>query len=133
MKRGTVLFHTHFKFKNGKPGKKLLVVLNNQRGNHPYLMAKTTTQPKNKSRTPGCIVKEELFFIEGGKTCFPEDTWIQLYEVYPFSASEVLQDHFDGNLEIKGSLPTDIANAVKNCIKRLESIELKYKKMITKK
>ena len=133
MQRGTILFHTTFEFKDGDIGKKLLVVLNNQKGKDPFLVAKTTTQGNNKSQTPGCIEKEELYFIKGGKTFFREDTWIQLYEIYVFTAAEVLQDHFDGNLEIKGTLPTDIANAVKNCVKRLESIELKYKKMIVKK
>ena len=133
MKRGTILFHTNFKFKDGEAGKKLLVVLNNQRGNDPFLMARTTTSGINKSRTPGCLQNENLFFIESEKTCFRDDTWIQLYEIYPFTATDVLKDKFDGHLEIKSNLPEQTANEIKNCVKQLVDFPVKYKKMILKK
>jgi len=132
MKRGTILFHTNFSYYDGEKGEKLLVILNNQKGNEPFLMAKTTKQPKNKSLSPGCIQKESLFFIEAGKTWFNEDTWIQLFEVYPFTASEVLKDHFNSDLEIVGKLPEQKANEIKNCIKRLIDFPVQYKKMILK-
>lgn len=133
MQRGTILFHKKFRFKNGTEDQKLLVVLNNQSGNDPFLIAKTTSQKKNKSQIPGCIEEDALFFITGGKTWFDSDTWIQLYEIYPFNAAELIKDRFDDELEIKDYLPTDMANAIKNCIKRLVDVEVRYKKMILKK
>ena len=133
MKRGTILFHTNLRYKNGESGKKLLVILNNQSGKNPFLMAKTTTNERNKSRIPGCIQNESLFFIESGKTWFNDDTWIQLFEVYPFTASEALKDKFDGYLEVKDILPVQVANEIKNCLKRLIDFPVKYKKIILKK
>lgn len=133
MKRGTILFHSKFRFHSGEVGEKFLVILNNQKDHDPFLLAKTTSQDKNKSCIPGCIQKENLFFIEGGKTWFERDTWIQLYEAYPFTSPEVLKDHFDGDLEIKGELPEQKANEIKNCVKRLIDFPARYKEMIVKK
>ena len=132
MKRGTILLHTNFNFKNGDVGKKLLVILNNQRGNDPFLMARTTTNGINKSRIPGCLQNENLFFIESEKTWFRDDTWIQLYEIYLFTANDVLKDKFDEHLKIKSILPEQTANEIKNCVKRLVDFPVKYKKMILK-
>lgn len=133
MKRGTILFHSKFRFQNGQIGKKFLVILNNQKASDPFILAKTTSQDKNKSHIPGCLTKENLFFIEGGKTWFEFDTWIQLYEPYVFSSAEVLKDHFEGDLEIKGELPEQKANEIKNCVKRLIDFPVRYKEMIVKK
>ncbi len=133
MKRGTILLHTNFKFKDGEIGEKLLVILNNQRGGNPFLMARTTTNGTNKPRTPGCLYNENLFFIESDKTWFSNDTWIQLYELYSFTAKDVLKDKFDGHLEIKSTLPEQKANEIKNCVKQLVDLPVKYKKMILKK
>lgn len=133
MKRGTILYHSNFRFLNGEIGEKFLVILNNQKGRDPFLTAKTTSQDKNKSRTPGCIQKESLFLIEGGKNWFKLDTWVQLFELYAFTAPEVLKAHFDGDLEIKGELPEQKANEIKNCVKRLIDFPVRYKEMIIKK
>lgn len=132
MKRGTILYHSNFRFSNGEYGRKFLIILNNQQGTGPFLMAKVTSQAKNKPRTPGCNPKESLFFIEGGKTWFSQDTWVQLYEIYPFIAVEVLKDHFEGHLEIMHELPNQIANEIKNCVGQLCDISVKYQKMILK-
>ncbi|MEA1947008.1 MAG: hypothetical protein U9N83_06860 [Thermodesulfobacteriota bacterium] len=133
MKRGTILFHSKFRFHNGEIGEKFLVILNNQKSRDPFLVAKTTAQDNNKSRNPGCILKENLFFIEVSKTWFKLDTWVQLFEVYPFTASEVLKARFDGDLEIRGELPEQKANEIKNCVKRLIDFPVRYKEMIVKK
>ncbi len=89
MKRGTILYHSNFRFLNGEIGEKFLVILNNQKGRDPFPTAKTTSQDKNKSRTPGCIQEESLFLIEGGKNWFKLDTWVQLFELYAFTASDL--------------------------------------------
>ena len=52
---------------------------------------------------------------------------------HPFNAAALIKDKFDGELEIKDNLPTDMANAKKNCIKRLVDVEVRFKRMILKK
>lgn len=80
--RGTIYHHKEMIFHNGFTGKKYLVLLNTPSNNEPYIFVKTTSQQKNKPTSSGCIKKRSLFFIPGGKTFFPKNTWVQLYEIY---------------------------------------------------
>jgi hypothetical protein len=134
LEKGTILFHTEFKFSNGETGEKLLIILNDPvPAKEPYLICRTTSQPGNKPKTPGCIAKKSLFFIASNQDFFIKDTWIQLYEIYSFEASEFLKDKFDGKLEIKGNLKELTIRQLLNCIRIIEDISAEHKKMILKK
>jgi len=56
MRKGTVLFHPRFEFSNGEIGEKYLIILNTPdiKKPGPFLICKTTSQIKNKPKTPGC-------------------------------------------------------------------------------
>lgn len=56
------------------------------------------------------------------KDCFSLKTWVQFHDIYEFHASAFLQAHFNGDLDIKGKLPTNIINAIVNCIRKSEDI-----------
>lgn len=82
--RGTIFYHGKFLFKNGEIGKKYLILLNTPSKGEPYLLVKTTSQRKDKPITPGCIKRHSLFFIPARRAFFPENTWVQLYELYEY-------------------------------------------------
>lgn len=109
--RGTVFYHSRFPFKNGTHGAKYLVLLNTPVGNEPYLLVKTTSQQKNRPKTPGCIKKRNLFFIPASKTFFPLDTWVQLYEMY-----EVPDVGKDQSYQAKGSLDSRMMDKIIECL-----------------
>lgn len=91
--KGTVFHNNQFLFKDGEVGNKLLVLLNTPSKNDPYLILKTTSQQISqgykKSKSPGCQDKDGLFFIPANSNLFKLDTWVQFYEIYPFSPDEV--------------------------------------------
>lgn len=111
--RGTIYHHNHLIFHDGIVGKKYLVLLNTPSKNEPYLFVKATSQQKDKPLTPGCIKKRSLFFIPGGKTFFPKDTWVQLYELYPIEPKNI-----DNNkdMTIDGSLDHKVIDDIVNCL-----------------
>jgi hypothetical protein len=111
--RGAIFLHRQLVFHNGVIGKKYLVLLNTPSENEPYLFVKTTSQQKNRPTTPGCIRKWSLFFVPAGKTFFPEDTWIQLHELYPIPPEDI-----DTNKDIRlvSSLDAKTIEAIVNCL-----------------
>jgi hypothetical protein len=111
--RGTVFHHKTFEFKNGETGNKLLILLNSQEGNDPLLLAKTTSQEKNKPKTPGCIKKRSLFFMPKGTKPFLLDTWVQLYEIYPFSPEDFKADP---GFKILGSIDSKLMEKIIDCL-----------------
>jgi hypothetical protein len=54
-----------------------------------------------------------LFFIPAGKTFFPKDTWVQLYELYPITPKDI-----DTNKEISvvGTLDAKMIDDIVNCL-----------------
>jgi len=90
--KGTIFHHKNFTFKDGDVSSKLLVLLNTPSRNDPYLFIKTTSQQKGKSKTPGCDEKRSLFFVPANTAFFEFDTWVQLYEIYPFPPDDVQRD-----------------------------------------
>jgi hypothetical protein len=111
--RGTIFHHKQLVFHNGFVGKKYLILLNTPSKNEPYLFIKTTSQQKDKPTTAGCIKERSLFFILGGKTFFPKDTWAQLYELYPIPAKDIDNNK---NISVVGSLDVKTTDAVVNCL-----------------
>ena len=99
--RGTIYHHKELIFHNGFIGKKYLILLNTPSKNEPYLFVKTTSQQKGKPTTSDCIKNRSLFFIPGGKTFFPKDTWVQLYEIYPITPKDI---DINKDITVEGSL-----------------------------
>ena len=131
MKKGSILYHKNYKFKNGEIGEKLLVLLNTpQHSSEPYLFCKVTSQQNEKPKSPGCHPSYSLFFIPGGREFFTQDTWIQLYDINPFDAASVLQDSLTKQLIEKGRLKSNTVKDLMSCISVIKDIEIEYRKLI---
>jgi hypothetical protein len=111
--RGAIYHHRQLVFQNGVVGKKYLVLLNTPVKDEPYLFVKTTSQKKEKPIKPGCIKDRSLFFIPAGKTFFKKDTWIQLFELYPFKPKEI---DTNNEITIEGSLDVKMIDDIVNCL-----------------
>jgi hypothetical protein len=122
--RGTIFHHYKLVFHNGHTGNKFLILLNTPNIKEPYLFVKTTSKKKNKSKTIGCQKKDGLFFIPGGKTFFPNDTWVQLYEIYPMT-----QKQFNSNKDIKkvGDMSVGAIDEIVKCLLKTQSEDLSPK------
>jgi len=135
LKKGTILFHEKFKFKNGELGEKLLIVLNTPdlKKGEPYILCRTTSQEDNKPKTFGCHEKLSLFVLPAKQDFFEKDTWIQLHEVFPFEPTTLLQDHYNKQLSVLGKLKDLTIRQLMNCILKIRDISVGYKKMILRK
>ncbi len=111
--RGAIYHHNKLVFHNGFTGKKYLILLNTPSKNEPYLFVKTTSQKKEKPTIPGCIKDRSLFFIPVGKPFFKKDTWVQLYELYPISPSDIDKNK---DIDIVGSLDVKRIDDIVNCL-----------------
>jgi len=102
--RGSIFYHSKFKFHDGLVGQKYIILLNSPSNNEPYLFVKTTSKQRNKPTTVGCIKKHSCFFIPAKNTFFPLDTWVQLYELYPIPSKKICTNksiHLAGNLDYR--------------------------------
>lgn len=115
--RGTVFHHKNLVFHNGFTGKKYLVLLNTPDKNELFLFVKTTSQKKDKPTTPGCLKKRSLYFIPANTSFFPQDTWVQLYERYPFSPKDI---HTNSDIKPVGSLDAKTIDKIVDCLFRHE-------------
>ena len=127
--RGTIYHHKELVFHNGFTGKKYLILLNTPDKEEPYLFVKTTSQKKNKPSKSGCIQEHSLFFIPAGKTFFPKDTWVQLYEIYPIHPHKIDTDR---NISVVGSLDAKMIDDIVNCLFKTEADNIAsiYKDML---
>lgn len=131
MDKGTILYHRAFEFKGGEVGKKLLIILNTPQDNDPYLCCKTTSQPKYGLEKEGCYNNKNVYVLNPIPRCFSLKTWVQFHDLYEFDSQSFLQAHFRGDIDIKGNLPTQVINAIVNCVKKSEDIS-KYHLMLLK-
>jgi len=131
MDKGTILYHSAFRFKDGETGRKLLIILNTPQNDVPYLCCKTTSQPKWGLEREGCYNNKNIYVLNPIQNCFSLKTRVQFHELYEFDSRAFLQAHFNGDLEIVGNLPSQIINAIVNCIKKSEDIS-KYHLMLLK-
>lgn len=116
--RGSIFHHEQLVFYDGEIGKKYLILLNSPQSNEPYLFVKTTSQKKiyPEHDTPKCLYDNKRFFIPANRYFFPKNTWVQLYEIYPFSAAEMLKSKFDNKLSKVGIIETQLVNQIVNCL-----------------
>ena len=129
--KGSILFHSRFKFENGELGEKLIIILNDpDPSKEPFLTCRVTSKEKNKPREFGCHAERSLFFLPARRDFFEKDTWIQLFKIFPFEASSLLKDHFNGALEVIGELQRSTLQQLMSCIRSIQDIEKRYKEMI---
>lgn len=129
--KGAILFHKKFEFKNGELGEKLIIILNNpDPTKEPYLVCRTTSQERGKSRKFGCQEDFSLFYLPASYDFFNKNTWIQLYEIFQFEASSLLRDHFEGKLKVLGRLKELTIRQLMNCIKKIKDVTLYHRELI---
>jgi hypothetical protein len=124
MRKGTVLFHPKFEFSNGETGKKYLIILNTPdiKKSQPFLICKTTSQPKNKPKEPGCHAEKNVYGIEANSDFFPKRTWVQFFEIFEFNHDEFIKQHFELGLKVKAELKPQTINAIINCLKKSDDV-----------
>jgi hypothetical protein len=111
--RGSIYHHRQLVFHNGFTGKKYLILLNTPGRKEPYLFVKTTSQKKDKPSTNGCIKERSLFFIPAGRTFFPKDTYVQLYDIYEFLPKDI---DTNKDITVEGSLDAKMIDDIVNCL-----------------
>ncbi len=86
LKSGCILFDIKFKFKDNEIGEKLIFILNNPKGNEPYLICRTTSKETAfRRRDPkGCKQNGKYFFLGAGDAYFEKDTWLQLDNIFEY-------------------------------------------------
>lgn len=124
LNKGTILYHKAFKFYDSEIGQKLLIILNTPDLNkqEPYLCCKTTSQQKFNIDKEGCHSNKNIYVLNANYDWFQERTWVQFHELYEFDRKKFLQEHFNGNLEVKGKLRENTIKAIINCIKRSDDV-----------
>lgn len=127
---GCVLHWGGFELSDGTEGHKYFVIV----GAHPgknYLAIRATSKSKGKSYTAGGNHIDGYYFIPGGKgDFFKLDTWLLFAEPQEFSATELLQQKFVGKIEVRGSLRSDIANAICNCMRKCEDVSEYHRSLL---
>jgi hypothetical protein len=119
---GCILHWKGFIFADGGTADKYLVIV----GAHPgmnYLAIVATSKQKKRSNEPGGNPQGGYYHIPGGgKDWFPKDTWLLFEEPREISAAEMVKEGLQGNIEVKGRLRHDIANAICNCMRKCEDV-----------
>ena len=119
---GAVLHWEGFEFEDGTTANKYFVVLGAKPG-HDCLVVIATSQRKGKSYQPGCHANEGYYHIPGsGKDFFPKDTWLLLMECKVLRSAEVVKAGMAGTLRVADTLRGQLANEIRNCLKRVEDV-----------
>lgn len=91
--RGNIYFHPAFQFHDYGIAPKLLVLLNEPVQEEPYIIAKTTSNLRDRTYTKGCNQKFGVFYIaantDGG---FSKPTLLTVNDVYEFSKEQFTSD-----------------------------------------
>ncbi len=126
-KAGEIFFCPEFTFKDGKVGKKCLVLLNNPTNKDHYIFCLSTSQQKDKILKEHCQEDWKMFFLRAGEDFFIKNTWLKFDKLYSFTLEEVLKSHTDKGLECVAKLQDLTMKQIKNCIKKCkEDIKKSY-------
>jgi len=118
LRPGDVWSHKKFKFKDGKEGEKLFIILCEGDTTKPYLVSKTTSQVSRypKSSSHGCSIPlYQCFLLKHPLDFFQTDTWIQFEELYEFSIEQLLEDLQQKVTEPISKLKPENIRALLNC------------------
>lgn len=135
MAKGAVFHHSQFPFHDGEIGDKYFVVLNDPETDETYVVAKTTSNLRNRAYATGCNPKFGVFYIsQGTEKTFLIDTLIQLVELYEFSQKEVLEAHLKHKtITFRDDLTVTTVSQLINCIRKLKDDISEYHfKLITR-
>ena len=127
---GNIFDHEKFTYPDGGERSKLLILLNTPVGDDNYLFCTITSQQHFRSKTYGCNIYKEYFFVPIGYDWFDKDTWILFDTIKPWKAASILKDSFDGLLYHQGTLESKRIREIVNCIQKTPTIENIYKSLI---
>ena len=128
--RGKVFSYKKFEFVDGGKSDKLLILVNEPKGNADCIFIKTTSKPKPQSKT-GCHSFSNLYVLDAGEDLFELRTWVQFQEIYPVSCSDLNTAVLTGEARRIGCLRDQTLRAITNCMKNspdLSPYELKLLK-----
>mgnify|MGYP005815738393 CR=1 FL=1 len=128
---GCVLHWAGFKFEDGSTANKYFVIVGSQPGKN-YLAVIATSQMKHgRKAVPGGNADGGWYHIPGGgKDFFPKDTWLLFDTPIELSAADLLARKLKGEIETKGNLRGDIANAICNCMKKCDDVSDYHKSLL---
>lgn len=110
-----------YTFEDGDSSDKLLVVLGARQGQN-IIGVLTTPQAHRRDAKPGCHANDGYYFIPAGSAGFPKDTWVELYRPQELSFAEAAKAFMSDDANVVSNLSVEIANAIRNCIKRTRDI-----------
>lgn len=120
---GCILHWDKFKLSDGTDGHKYFVVVGAQQGQNFLLIRATSQKKHNRTTDAGGNAKAGWYHIPGnGKDWFKKDTWLLFHEPEEFSAAELLSASLKGEIQIKGNLRHDIANAICNSMRKCNDV-----------
>ena len=119
---GSILHWKGFTFADGESANKYLVIVGAQ-PNQNYLAVIATSKQKWRANQPGGNPDGGYYHIPGGgKDWFPLDTWLLFEEPREISAAELIKEGLLKNIEVRGNLRPDIANAICNCMRKCDDV-----------
>lgn len=122
IKNGCIFHWSDYQFADGERADKYLVILGCKEQCN-YLAVVATSQPKKRKFEPGCNAAMGYYHIPGGgKDWFPKDTWLLLSDPREIHPGEFLKFAMTKAIQHKGQLRDDIANAIRNCLKRCDDV-----------
>lgn len=115
---GDVFVYKKYEFEDGSQRDKLFIVLNTSDLEKPCVVLKTTS---NGNRYQGCIKgcnnNLKCFFAPSSwQTCFSVDTYIQLPQIFEFSAITLLSSGLARRIEFMQPLTGDCFSKLKSCL-----------------
>lgn len=118
MNIGDVLYFYDHAFADGGHADKLFVVLSDPQKDKVVLIM-ATSQNKSSSTNPGCQPAAKRFHIKKGQYSFPKDTWLDLgRSIQAVDTQNVVSRMQSKEILLKGTLPIQVVNEIKNCLKK---------------
>lgn len=120
--QGDIICVNDFEFEDGSKRDKLFVVLNVVDGKTPCLVLKTTSQSaRYPGVTQGCNAGKKAFFVPSSwEPCFKVDTYIQMPQIFEFSAPELIKGGLNKQIIVINSLSLNCLAQLKNCLKKFK-------------
>jgi len=119
---GDIFIYKNYIFHGGSQRDKWFIVLNTSDNTpdpeKPCLVLKTTSKiERYKGCVKGCNKQLRCFFAPiTWQTCFKTDTYIQLPEIFEFSALELYSESLAGNIQFQPPLTSDCLGQLKSCL-----------------
>jgi len=130
--KGNIYFHPAFQFHDFGSAPKLLILLNEPVLEEPYIIAKTTSNLRERMYSKGCNDKLGVFYIEANADGnFSKPTLITVNDVYEISNNEFTKDI---QLQLVACLADLTMSQIINCIRKYrDDISVKHFDLVTKK